>query len=76
MTMNYTIQYTKDPDGYTAQVVEWPDVLSCGETFEESRSMIISALKEMIEEYKRENKEIPRAPTDVIIENLEIASVG
>lgn len=76
--MSYTIQYIKDEDGYTAQVINWPDVVACGSDFEECRSMLISALKEMITDYKDDGKEIPVDAKDVIIENisLEVASVS
>ena len=72
----HTIQYFKDEDGYTAQVVQWPEVLACGKNFEECRRMIVSALKEMIVEYKSEKKPIPGSEAEAIFESLEIAGVG
>lgn len=74
--MKYTIQYVKDFDGYTAQVVEWPDVVSCGTNFDECRDMIFSAIQEMMVDYKNDGKEIPKASADVIIENVEVACVS
>ena len=57
--MSYTVQYLKDEDGYTAQVINWPDVVACGPSFDECRTMIISALREMILDYKADGKTIP-----------------
>lgn len=74
--MSYTVQYHKEDDGYTAQVVNWPDVVACGQNFDECRSMIISALKEMIADYKADGKSVPGEQNDVIIENLNLDLAG
>ena len=55
----YTAKYTKIPSGYMGQVIEWPEVITEGETLEECRTMIQDALEEMILAYRELNKEIP-----------------
>ncbi len=41
------------------QLVEWPEVITEGKTFEECRQMLQDALREMIIAYRQQNKEIP-----------------
>jgi predicted RNase H-like HicB family nuclease len=55
----YTAKYTKINSGYMGQVVEWPEVITEGETLEECREMLLDALHEMVIAYRQQNKEIP-----------------
>ncbi|MBE3065037.1 MAG: type II toxin-antitoxin system HicB family antitoxin [Spirochaetes bacterium] len=59
MVRNYTGKYTKIESGYMGQVVEWPEVITEGQTLEECRAMLEDALREMIKAYKKQKKEIP-----------------
>jgi len=73
---NYIVQYFKDEDGYTAQVVNWPDVVACGASFDECRTMLISAIQEMAADYRADGKAIPGETKDVIFENLPVELAG
>ncbi len=59
MTRSYTAKYTKISSGYMGQLVEWPEVVTEGKTIEECREMLRDALREMIEAYKQQGREIP-----------------
>jgi predicted RNase H-like HicB family nuclease len=59
MVKSYTAKYTKISSGYMGQLVEWPEVISEGKTLEECREMLRDALREMIEAYKQQGREIP-----------------
>jgi len=59
MVRSYTAKYTKISSGYMGQLVEWPEVITEGETIEECRAMLRDALREMILAYKQQEKEIP-----------------
>lgn len=59
MLSNYTAKYTKISSGYMGQLVEWPEVITEGETLEQCREMLSDALHEMIAAYRQQNKEIP-----------------
>lgn len=59
MLNTYTAKYTKINSGYMGQVVEWPEVITEGETLEECREMLLDALREMVITYRLKNKEIP-----------------
>jgi predicted RNase H-like HicB family nuclease len=41
------------------QLVEWPEVITEGKSLEECRELLQDALREMIEAYRQQNKEIP-----------------
>jgi predicted RNase H-like HicB family nuclease len=41
------------------QLIEWPEVVTEGETLEECREMLQDALREMVMAYRQQNKEIP-----------------
>jgi len=56
---NYTAKYAKISSGYMGQLVEWPEVITEGETIEECREMLKDALHEMIVAYRQQDKEIP-----------------
>lgn len=57
--VNYTAKYAKIEGGYMGQLVEWPAVVTEGKGLEECREMLRDALNEMVQAYKRLNKEIP-----------------
>lgn len=59
MVNTYTAKYTKIKSGYMGQLVEWPEVITEGNTLEECRKMIHDALHEMILAYQEQKKEIP-----------------
>ena len=59
MTSTYTARYTKTSSGYMGQLVEWPEVLTEGKTLEACREMLEDALREMVNAYRQQNKEIP-----------------
>jgi len=59
MLNNYTAKYTKISSGYMGQLVEWPEVITEGETLEECRKLLKDALHEMLRAYQQQSKEIP-----------------
>ena len=59
MLNSYTAKYTKISSGYMGQLVEWPEVISEGETLEECREILKDALHEMITAYQQQGKEVP-----------------
>ena len=59
MLNTYTAKYTKIESGYMGQLVEWPEIITEGETLEECREMLQDALHEMIGAYKQQGKETP-----------------
>jgi len=59
MVQNYTAKYREISSGYMGQIVEWPEVITEGETIEECRDMLEDALKEMLLASIELGKEIP-----------------
>jgi predicted RNase H-like HicB family nuclease len=59
MLINYTARYIKIDSGYLGQLVEWPEVVTEGQTLEECRELLKDALREMIAAYRQQGKEIP-----------------
>ena len=59
MLSTYTAKYTKISVGYMGQLIEWPEVITEGSDLEECREMLQDALREMIEAYREQSKEIP-----------------
>ena len=59
MVKSYTAKYIKVSSGYMGQIVEWPEVITEGETIDECREMLRDALNEMILAYKQQGREIP-----------------
>ncbi len=45
MMKSYTAKYTKISSGYMGQLVEWPEVITEGQTLEECRAMLKMPLK-------------------------------
>jgi predicted RNase H-like HicB family nuclease len=56
MLTTFTISYTKISSGYMGQMIEWPEVISEGETLELCRQSVQDALQEMITAYRQQNK--------------------
>jgi predicted RNase H-like HicB family nuclease len=48
MLEGYTAVFTPITSGYMGQLVEWPEVITEGETIEDCREMLQDALDEMI----------------------------
>jgi predicted RNase H-like HicB family nuclease len=61
----YTAKFDRIPSGYVGQLIEWPAVISEGETLEECREMLIDAAAEMALAYRDKGMAIP-APSAVI----------
>ncbi|MCU0286965.1 MAG: type II toxin-antitoxin system HicB family antitoxin [Acidobacteria bacterium] len=59
MLSNFTAKYRKIDSGYMGQIVEWPEVITEGETIEECREMLEDALREMMLAYIQLKKEVP-----------------
>ena len=59
MLDTFTARYIKISSGYMGQLVEWPEVVTEGETLEECRELLQDALKEMIAAYREQKREIP-----------------
>ena len=52
------------------QLIEWPEVLTEGETLEECRAMLRDALNEMVLAYQMQHQEIPLGNS--LIEQLPV----
>ncbi len=59
MISNYTAKYTRISSGYAGQLLEWPEVITEGQTLDECREMLRDAVREMIQAYREQSKEIP-----------------
>ena len=59
MISTYTAKYTKIDSGYMGQLVDWPEVVTEGETLEGCREMLQDALGEIIGAYRQQDREIP-----------------
>ncbi len=59
MSKNYTAKYTRLETGYMGQLVEWPEIVTEGKTFEDCRQSLKDALHEMILAYRQMGKEFP-----------------
>lgn len=59
MLSNFTAKYTKISSGYLGQLIEWPQVVTEGNTLEECRELLQDAMNEMMIAYREQNKEIP-----------------
>jgi predicted RNase H-like HicB family nuclease len=59
MLKTYTAKYTRISSGYMGQVVEWPEVITEGESLDNCRELLRDALQEMIAAYRQQHKEIP-----------------
>jgi len=55
----YTAKYTRIPAGYMGQLVEWPEIITEGNTLDDCRESLQDAVQEMIRAYRQMAKEIP-----------------
>ncbi|MBE0559088.1 MAG: type II toxin-antitoxin system HicB family antitoxin [Proteobacteria bacterium] len=62
---SFTARYTRIPSGYMGQLIEWPEVVTEGQTLEECRAMLRDALREMIGAYGEIGRAIP-SETDLL----------
>jgi predicted RNase H-like HicB family nuclease len=59
-SVTLTAVFTPDENGWTmAQLAEWPAVVTCGQTVEEAREMLLDAAREMIASYRDEGRDPP-----------------
>ena len=70
MLCTYTARYTKISSGYMGQLIEWPEVITEGESIEDCREMLQDALNEMIVAYRQQSKEIPKGGS--LLEQLPV----
>jgi predicted RNase H-like HicB family nuclease len=59
MLKTYTAKYTKISSGYMGQLVEWPEVITEGQSLDDCRELLQDALREMILAYRKQRKVIP-----------------
>ncbi|MFN9175826.1 MAG: type II toxin-antitoxin system HicB family antitoxin [Synechocystis sp.] len=59
MVTEFTVVYTPITSGYMGQLLEWPEVISEGETLETCRQSIQDALNEMLLVYHQHNQTSP-----------------
>ena len=59
MLKSYTANYTRISSGYMGQLIEWPEVITEGKTLEDCRELLQDALREMIQAYRQQKKELP-----------------
>ena len=70
MLRTYTAKYTRTSSGYMGHVVEWPEVVTEGETLDECREMLQDALHEMVLAFRQQAKEIPLG--GVLLEQIPV----
>lgn len=70
MLNTYTAKYTRIDAGYMGQLVEWPEVITEGDTLEECRLMLLDALEQMVASYRELGREIPRG--GALLEQLPV----
>ncbi|MBI1729617.1 type II toxin-antitoxin system HicB family antitoxin [Candidatus Acetothermia bacterium] len=54
---HYTAKYTKIAAGYMGQLMEWPEIVTEGNSLEECRTVLRDAVDEMIQAYQDLGKE-------------------
>jgi predicted RNase H-like HicB family nuclease len=59
MKAYYTAKYNRIPSGYLGQIVEWPEIVTEGETLEDCRLMLKDALEEMLKAAEQIGMEPP-----------------
>ena len=58
--LTLTAVFTPDEDGWTmAQLAEWPAVVTCGQTVEGARELLLDAAREMVASYRDEGRQPP-----------------
>jgi predicted RNase H-like HicB family nuclease len=58
-SVTLTAVFTPDEGWTTAQLAEWPAVVTCGRTVDEARVMLLDAAREMIASYREQGREPP-----------------
>ena len=76
MFKNYTAKYTKLQSGYMGQLIEWPEIVTEGNSFEDCRKSLKDALHEMILAYKQMGQELPADAALFEPVTVEIDNVG
>ncbi len=76
MFKHYTAKYTKISSGYMGQLIEWPEIVTEGKTFEDCRKSLKDALHEMILAYQQTGQELPAGTSLFEPLTVEIARVG
>ena len=76
MVKNFTAKYTKIKSGYMGQLIEWPEVITEGKSFEDCREALKDALNEMILAYQQLGKELPIGGELFEPLTVEISNVG
>ena len=73
MHTNFTIIYEAAPEGgYTAYIPEVPGAISEGETIDEAREMVMSALEDVLD--VRRELALSRKAKGAIVESLPISA--
>ena len=70
MIGHYTARYEKLDSGYMGQLIEWPGVITEGDTLEECREMVRDALYEMMQTYIDDG--IPFPNGTLLLETISI----
>ena len=70
MLSTYTARYTKIQSGYLGQLVEWPEVVTEGESLEDCRRLLQDALEQMVLAYRELELEVP--PGGALIEQMPV----
>ena len=68
--MKFTACYTKIENGYMGQLLEWPNVITEGETLNESKEMMIDAAEEMAIVYRDDGIKIPQP--SILVEAISV----
>jgi predicted RNase H-like HicB family nuclease len=61
MTKYFTAKYTPIESGFMGQIIEWPEVVTEGESLDDCRESLIDALREMSLANGEIGKEVPFA---------------
>lgn len=64
MVLKYTAAYTATDGGYLAEVLDFPGAISQGETLNEARSNLASALYDLVESYILDGMALPLPDTN------------
>ncbi|MBQ3646822.1 MAG: type II toxin-antitoxin system HicB family antitoxin [Synergistaceae bacterium] len=67
--MKFTACYTKIENGYMGQLLEWPNVITEGETLNECKEMLIDAAEEMAIVYRDDGIKIPQP--SILVEHVD-----
>ena len=68
--MKFTACYTKIENGYIGQLLEWPNVITEGETLNECKEMLIDAAEEMAIVYREDGIKIPQS--SILVEAISV----